>query len=182
MIQRLTIIIILAIQVTSTQAQKVKLEIMSDSSATNGILTFHCQIINSTNTNYKYFGYVPDWKNNIYPQFWEITINNDTNSYMDLSWNYMMIHRVQSPDIKLKKHSTNKFDFTLNFNKLCKWSDLDNLVSQTRTQEDIKIVKQNYNNVEFGTYYVQIIYLKNLYDPQNPITLESNWVKIDYRK
>jgi hypothetical protein len=126
---------------------------------------------------------VSDWQKQIYPQFWDISIKKDTNSYIDFSWQMLLIHRIQSPDIRLKKYSSNKFDFTLNFNKFCKWSEFGILVNKAWLQSsDLDSIRKTYSNNEFGTYRIQISYLKEYYDRKNSIIPESNTVCIDYRK
>ena len=130
MINRLILIIIIVVfnfHEINAQPEAVSIEIHPDSLKTSGIVTFHCTISNPTNKNYKYFGYASDWEKQIYPQFWEILIKKDTSSYLDCTWQLVLIHRIEGPYIKLLKHSSNKFDFKLNFSKLCKWSDLSRL-------------------------------------------------------
>ena len=184
MINRLILFIFVLITIQDTYGQSglVTIEIHPDSLRTSSIVTFHCIISNPTNKNYKYFGYVSDWENRIYPECWEIIIKKDTSSYLDCSWQYKLLTRIQSGDIKLLKHSSNKFDFTLNFSKVCKWSDLSKMVYPDKTREDIQEAIKNYKNESYGDYSIMIRYAKEFYDPKNPIALESNWVTIDYKK
>ena len=161
----------------------VTIKIWVDSTKTTGTVAFHCTITNPTNNNYKFFGYLDEWERKVYPNCWDIKITKDTSSFIDLSWEYVLIKYARDPIIRLDHHSSIKYNFILDFSKLSRWKDLSNLGFHNNMPHDsISEIITRFRNQNFGLYTVQIKYLKEYFDPQNPITLESNCVQIEYKK
>jgi hypothetical protein len=176
----LLIILFLIIQFSYSQPSLVTVNIKPDSSLTSGNVVFRCTISNPTKKNYGYFNFYSDCKNRIYPTFWQIVIKKDSINYMDCSLSYGLVHWIKDPDVKLYKNSVRTFDFCLNFKKLSTGSEFPDLLKKLKPIDDAKQIIKAYNNESYGNYEVQIIYLKDPYDTKNPLSLISNWTKVEY--
>jgi hypothetical protein len=162
-----------------SQPSMVTVSIKPDSSITSGNVMFRCTINNPTKKNYRYFDFDSNCKTRRYPRFWEIIILKDSIKYKDFSLAYDLINGIVDPDVKLYKNSSRTYDFCLNFNKLCKESELDKLFVEVKNH-DLQTVINNHKNELYGNYEVQIVYLKDPFDLKNPLSLISNWTKIEY--
>lgn len=172
--------VFISFQIANSQPSMVTVKIKPDSSVTSGNVVFHCTITNPTNKKYRYFVFNPNCEKNYYPNFWKILIKKDTTIYVDCSMEFVMIKRYADPDVKLFKNSIRTFDFCLNFNKLSPGSEFPDIFKNLKPNTDIPKLIKEYNNESYGTYEVQILYLKDPYDPQNPLSLISNWTKVKY--
>lgn len=176
----LLIILLFTFQASYSQPSLVTVNIKPDSSVTSGNVVFRCTISNPTKKNYRYTNFYSNCKNRIYPTFWQIVIKKDSINYMDCSLSYALVHWIEDPDVKLYKKSVRTFDFCLNFNKLSSGSEYPDLFKKLKPTDDAKQIIKAYNNESYGNYEVQIVYLKDPYDPQSPLSLISNWTKIEY--
>jgi hypothetical protein len=174
------IIILISFQISNSQPSLVTVNIKPDSLVTSGNVAFRCTITNPTKKNYGYFDFTSDCKSRMNPEFWKIIIRKSGTNYMDCSLTYALVSRPEIPEVKLHKKSTRTFDFCLNFNKLCTGTEFPDIFRQLRPEDDIKKIITGYNNESFGTYEVQIIYLKDPFDPKSPLSLISNWTKVEY--
>lgn len=177
----LLIILLLTIQISNSQPSLVSVKINPDSSVTSGNVVFRCTITNPTKKKYRYFDFDPTCsEGRYYPEFWKIVIRKDTTQYMDISLVRFLITRIDDTEVRLHKNSTRTFDFCLNFNKLSKGSEFPDIFKRLEPTTDIRSLIKNYTNESYGNYEVQIIYLKDPFDPENPLSLISNWTKIEY--
>lgn len=163
-----------------SQPSSVTVNIKPDSSITSGMVTFRCTITNPTNKKYRYFDFDPTCiKRRYSPEFWKIVIRKDTTEYFDISLEFVLRNRINDPEVKLYKNSIRTFDFCLNFNKLYIGSELSD-VKHKEPMTDIGGFIKDYINESYGNYEVQIFYLKDPFDPKNPLSLISNWTKVEY--
>ena len=173
-------LIFIPINIVFAQPSLVTVNIKPDSTVTTGNMVFHCTISNPTKKNYRYFIFDPNCENGYYPNFWKISIKKDSTSYVDCSMEYILRNRISDPEVKLYKKSVRTFKFCLNFNKLTPGEDLSDLLRFSKSYLDSKKMPQDYNNDSYGTYEVQISYYKDPFDPNNPLTLISNWTQVQY--
>jgi hypothetical protein len=174
------ILIFIPFIIGSAQLSLITVNVEPDSNVTIGNMVFHCTISNPTKKNYKYLIFDPNCEDRFYPNFWKISIKKDSTTYFDCSLEFVLRNRISAPEVILFKKSVRKFNFCLNFNKLIPDEDLSNLSRFSKSDFDSKKMIQNYNNDSYGTYEVQISYCKNPFDPYNPLTLVSNWTKVQY--
>jgi hypothetical protein len=167
-------------QVAFSQPSLVKVNIAPDSSVTSGNMVFHCTITNPTKRNYGYFVFDPNCENHLYPNFWKISIKKDSTSFVDCSMGFVLRNRINDPYIKLYKHSTKTFDFCINFDKLYPGEELGDLLRKLKSFKDQEKLIKDYTNKSYGTYEVRVIYLKDPFDPTNPLSLLSNWASVQY--
>lgn len=177
---QLIIILLLAFSSTYSQPSSVTVNIKPDSSITSGSVSFRCTITNPTKKNYRYFNFFSDCNNRFNPTLWKIVIKKDSLNYMDCSLNYSLVHWAVEPEVTIRKNSVRTFDFCLNFNKLLTGSEFSDIFKHLEPKTDIMSYIKNYTNKSYGKYEVQIFYLKDPFDPKNPLSLISNWSKIEY--
>jgi hypothetical protein len=170
----------MSFQISNSQPSLVTVSIKSDSSVTSGNVVFHCTITNPTKKKYRYFDFDPTCKQHYSPEYWRIVIKKDTLNYMDCTLDFVMRHRINDPVVKLYKNSIKTFDFCLNFNKLCPGSEFEDLYKLIKPRTDFSQWIKDYKNELYGIYEVQIFYLKDPFDRNNPLTLTSNWTKVEY--
>lgn len=165
---------------SDSQPASVTLSIKPDSSITSGMVTFQCTITNPTNNKYRYFDFDPTCiKRRYSPEFWKIVIRKGTTEYFDISLEFVLRHRIDDPDVKLYKNSLRTFNFCLNFSKLYIGSELSD-VRHNEPMTDTGSFIKDYINESYGNYEVQISYLKDPFDPKNPLSLISNWANVEY--
>jgi hypothetical protein len=182
MIKRFVSFILLDLFITASYSQPsaVTVSIKPDSTITSGMLTFHCIISNPTNKNYRYFDFDPTCVQRRYsPEFWTIAIRKDTTEYFDISLEFVLRQRINDPEVKLHKHSIRTFDFCLDFSKLSIGSDLSDVLRNKKAIKEMGSIKE-YINKSYGNYEIQIFYLKYPFDRDNPLSLISDWTKIEY--
>jgi len=170
----------LTFQVSYSQPSLVTVSIKPDSSVTSGTVVFHCTITNPTKKKYRYFYFDPTCEGHYAPEFWKIVIRKDTTNYMDCSLEFVLRHRIKDPEVKLYKNSIRTFDFCLNFNKLCPGSGFSDSYKLLKPKANFRQWIKDYINELYGVYEVQIFYLKDPFDHNNPLSLISNWTKIEY--
>jgi hypothetical protein len=176
----LVILSFLSFQICNSQPLLVTVSIRPDSSVTSGSILIHCTITNPTKKKYRYFNFDPTCKQQYSPQFWEIVIRKDTTNYIDCSLEFAMIHRIVDPEVKLYKNSIRTFDFCLDFSKFFPGNDILAFYRQLKPDTNYRQWTKDYHNELYGVYEVQISYRKYPYDRDNPLTLISNWTKVEY--
>jgi len=158
----------------------VTVNIKPVSLATSGNVVFQCTITNLTNKKYRYFNFDPNCGERYEPEFWKIVIRKDTTNFIDCSLEFILRNRIEDPEVKLYKKSTRTFNFCLDFNILCPELEFPMIFNELKPYSDIRKLTKEYNNESYGIYEVQIFYLKDPFDPKNPLSLISNWTKVEY--
>jgi hypothetical protein len=176
------IILISSIQILNSQSSLVTVSITPDTSASSGTAIFHCVISNPTKKKYKYFQFDENCERHWDPRYWRILIKKDSVNYVDCSSEFVLRHSFTDPVVRLYKKSKVTFDFCLNFNKLSPGTDYPLIYKEITLYSDYLSFVQNYTNESYGTYEVQIVYVKSPYDKRNPLNLISNWTRVEYVK